>query len=88
MVRTEPIIQMILGRFRGGMSGVLNFARARSIFFKMSSNLAVQTLFAIRCDLPRFVCHFDDSADLDSWSCSNIVEGHRSGCYTLDDVAC
>src|SRR5207237_10291390 len=26
LVRTEPIIQMILGRFRGGMSGVLNFA--------------------------------------------------------------
>src|SRR5437773_7967149 len=24
LVRTEPIIQMILGRFRGGMSGVLN----------------------------------------------------------------
>src|SRR5438132_6595660 len=24
LVRTEPIIQMILGRFRGGMSGVLS----------------------------------------------------------------
>src|SRR5437667_11415750 len=26
LVRTEPIIQMILGRFRGGMSGVLKLS--------------------------------------------------------------
>src|SRR5437879_11739021 len=30
LVRTEPIIQMILGRFRGGMSGVLRLGMASS----------------------------------------------------------
>ena len=32
--------------------------------------------------------HFYDSADLTRGVAATIVEGHGSGCYTLDDAAC
>src|SRR5438876_4839906 len=42
LVRTEPIIQMILGRFRGGMSGVLKFCRVIMAFLRKVRTCAGQ----------------------------------------------